>query len=542
MTTVYLAPGPFGAGGQFFGLGGLPLSGGLIYTYEAGGTTPQATYTTSAGNVQNANPIVLSADGRANEIWLTSATYRFDLKDRLGNLIKTYDNLSGINSTLASLTAPSGSSVVGFEQSVTGAVPRTVEEKLREVQLSAIDAGGLFDSITDNATAIQNCVNDGRPCYLPSGIAKIATGINLTTAAAHGITIYGAGPSSNTGTGTNKTIIQPSAAVTGGAFKIDGSGIGLAIQNCRFRDFTIDMANMTDVSTNYGFRQMSAYGGNYENIQIINDGSNKRGFKFETGAYTTVLNNCKSNLIEAAGTSLGNAVTTLTFIGCAFSKFIGSQCVGLTFLQPIVQGALDKFDLTSIGGIRIFGGDIEGTGNYLKITGAAVSHVHSAGNEFSGFSGTYLSGTPTSSQLADFYGLNGLSLSTPSGGSVAFSVTDFVISFLKTAASIFRTTLQNSNAAAQQVDIEFKSAVGSAFFGQTSGGKAIIDVRGGGGGIIQDTGTDKVGYSSDNKFYLATSTASSANTGANGAPPAQVAGYFVIKTSGSDVKIPYYNT
>ena len=42
-----------GAGWQFFDNNGAPLSGGLIYTYLAGTTTPQATYTTSSGNVAN---------------------------------------------------------------------------------------------------------------------------------------------------------------------------------------------------------------------------------------------------------------------------------------------------------------------------------------------------------------------------------------------------------------------------------------------------------------------------------------------------------
>lgn len=97
--TVQLCP-TFGVGYQAFTTGGLPLNAGTIDTYIAGGTTPQATYTTSAGNVANANPIVLGADGRPpSEIWLTSdVSYRFDLKDSLGNLIKTYDNIPSVGS------------------------------------------------------------------------------------------------------------------------------------------------------------------------------------------------------------------------------------------------------------------------------------------------------------------------------------------------------------------------------------------------------------------------------------------------------------
>ena len=86
--SVFLSPS-FGIGWQGFTVGGLPLNGGLLYTYIAGGTTPQATYTTYLGNTQNSNPIQLGVDGRPpNEVWLThGVSYRFDLKDSLGNLI-----------------------------------------------------------------------------------------------------------------------------------------------------------------------------------------------------------------------------------------------------------------------------------------------------------------------------------------------------------------------------------------------------------------------------------------------------------------------
>ena len=68
--TVYLSS-LAGAGAQFFDGSGVPLAGGLIYTYAAGTTTPQITYTSSSGNVPNSNPIVLNSSGRTdNEIWL----------------------------------------------------------------------------------------------------------------------------------------------------------------------------------------------------------------------------------------------------------------------------------------------------------------------------------------------------------------------------------------------------------------------------------------------------------------------------------------
>ena len=77
---------------QFFDDNGDPLSGGLLYTYYAGTTTPKATYTTEAADVQNANPVVLDSSGRA--VVFISGSYRFDLKDSSGTLIKTTDNVT----------------------------------------------------------------------------------------------------------------------------------------------------------------------------------------------------------------------------------------------------------------------------------------------------------------------------------------------------------------------------------------------------------------------------------------------------------------
>jgi hypothetical protein len=88
-----------GAGWQFFGNNGVILSGGKLYTYQAGTTTPAATFTTIAGNVAHTNPIILDSAGRvpSGEIWLTGTTqYKFGLYTALNVLIATYDNIWGI--------------------------------------------------------------------------------------------------------------------------------------------------------------------------------------------------------------------------------------------------------------------------------------------------------------------------------------------------------------------------------------------------------------------------------------------------------------
>jgi hypothetical protein len=89
---------PVGNAFQFFSNEGLPLAGGKLQTFQAGSTTPLATYTDSSGLVANTNPIILGTSGRPPEtIWLSDGFfYKFVLSDANDVVIQTYDNLYGI--------------------------------------------------------------------------------------------------------------------------------------------------------------------------------------------------------------------------------------------------------------------------------------------------------------------------------------------------------------------------------------------------------------------------------------------------------------
>ena len=152
-----------GAGAQFFDNNGIPLAGGFVYTYTAGTTTPQATYTTSAGSIAHANPIVLDSAGRVasgGEIWLTDAVaYKFVLKTATLTTIGTYDNITGnASGVLSSLAASSGSSLVGFIQSGTGAVATTVQAKLRQT-INVKDFGVTGNGTTDDTVNFQAAID-----------------------------------------------------------------------------------------------------------------------------------------------------------------------------------------------------------------------------------------------------------------------------------------------------------------------------------------------------------------------------------------------
>lgn len=127
INISYLA----GAGAQFFDSNGDPLAGGLLYTYNAGTTTPVSTYTSRSGSAYNTNPIVLDSAGRTPaEIWLEGGVlYKFVLKDSTFVQVGSYDNIPAVNDptttnnliTVAGTNALTGLAVPPLEGYTAGA-------------------------------------------------------------------------------------------------------------------------------------------------------------------------------------------------------------------------------------------------------------------------------------------------------------------------------------------------------------------------------------------------------------------------------------
>lgn len=107
MTTTALSPVPRL---QFLDAIGVPLAGGKVYTYAAGTTTPQASYTDSSGTVLNSNPVILDAGG-FGEIWLdTTLGYKLQITDSFGSQQYVVDNI---------FTQPQGVAFLGNAQTFT---------------------------------------------------------------------------------------------------------------------------------------------------------------------------------------------------------------------------------------------------------------------------------------------------------------------------------------------------------------------------------------------------------------------------------------
>lgn len=191
-----------GAGAQFFTNDGVPLTGGLLYTYQAGSTTPATTYTSGSGITALANPIILDAAGRVptGEIWLTDGiAYKFVLKDSTDVLIATWDGLSGINSNFIAYssveetaTATAGQTVFdltinyivganslavfvnGSNQIVNVNYLETDENTV--TFLTGLNVGDVvkFSTATPVAT---NAMDAANVSYTPAGIQAITTNV-----------------------------------------------------------------------------------------------------------------------------------------------------------------------------------------------------------------------------------------------------------------------------------------------------------------------------------------------------------------------------
>jgi len=179
MTTT-LTPSPIM---QFFDANGNPLVGGKLYTYAAGTTTPQATYTDYTGSTANTNPVIFNSRGEA-AVWCGNSRYYMVLKDANDTLIWTADNVNGANGpTLAVLAASNGATLIGYTPTDTN-VAETVNSRLQLLDGVSPTTTGTDGNTKASVNAFRDAsaVAGGTSGYVnPTVYARTITGATETS-------------------------------------------------------------------------------------------------------------------------------------------------------------------------------------------------------------------------------------------------------------------------------------------------------------------------------------------------------------------------
>ena len=198
---------------QFFDSSGNPLSGGKLYAYAAGTSTPKDTYTDQGGLTANANPVILDSRGEAS-IWF-NGSYKVVLKTAADATIWTVDNiqevstgyvtLTGIETlTNKTLTSPTISSPTITGSPVISASTLTADSTVRGnattgtttssavVGVASTSGSGVYGS-SSSGYALRGASTTGGGLYVTAG----SSGDGVYGSSSSGNGVYGASTTGN---------------------------------------------------------------------------------------------------------------------------------------------------------------------------------------------------------------------------------------------------------------------------------------------------------------------------------------------------------
>jgi microcystin-dependent protein len=296
---------------QFIDAAGAPLSGGKLYSYIAGTTTPQATYTDSTGATPNSNPVILDARGEAN-VWLGEATYKFKLTDSTDVEIWTVDNISAPTTSLSPVL--SGNVTVSTD--------------------SAGPALKITQTGTGNALTVQDSADPDSTPFVINASGYVGLG---TVAPAEALDIDNNGKIQFSASGTARTVISADATNSTIDVKDDRNLV------VKVNGGTVITANSTDVTTT---------------IPVVLPAAPTTTLQAATKGYVDGLTGAPAGVIMAfAGaaaptgflTCNGSAVSRTTYatLFAAIGTTWGSGDGSTTFNVPDLRGAFLRGSGTS---------------------------------------------------------------------------------------------------------------------------------------------------------------------------------------------------
>ncbi len=181
---------------------GNPLSGGKLYSYEAGTSTPKATYSDSLFTVPNTNPVILDARGEA--VVFMTGNYKLILTDPDDVTIWSMDNIEDIQSLWAGDVAALEAEVAALETDVAalGAVAVALEADITALEEDVDSINTALDGIVShtlpaffayNSTYRNDVTGDNTIYQVPFDEISLNQGGGFGSPLLHGFTAPQAG-------------------------------------------------------------------------------------------------------------------------------------------------------------------------------------------------------------------------------------------------------------------------------------------------------------------------------------------------------------
>ncbi|MBV6343601.1 hypothetical protein HWQ67_18700, partial [Candidatus Magnetobacterium casensis] len=151
---------------------GAPLTGGLLYTYEAGTSTAKATYTDRGAGTANSNPVVL--DSRGEAIVYGAGIYKLILQTSAGVTVWTQDNVElglgiewdGTTTTIASLKLATGATLTEFSTDGTMAGNSDTAAPTEKAVVTYLAS---YSTTATTNTLVDRAGRAGRPTFTYNG-------------------------------------------------------------------------------------------------------------------------------------------------------------------------------------------------------------------------------------------------------------------------------------------------------------------------------------------------------------------------------------
>jgi hypothetical protein len=422
--TVALAPVPKF---QALGFGGLPLPGGKLFTFIAGTSTPQATYTDSTKTQQNQNPIIMDANGQA-DVWLVvGQTYKLQLTDFFGNQIWVVDQIPGGQSITQNIIGLLLYPITPAEN-IAGVTPTNFIYSPGDFRRYGGDGTGTLDS----TAAINQSISVAQQSFAASGLTFSTIGDHAPVA---GASVIGPGSISLSGgpnpifsiTASNIYIGRLSMSCTASAgskvaISINGNASGIEISDCVLtqarilttgtNSFIKILRNTTTGSCVGGISGATiniAAGGSCSNFNVSDNncsGSDGAGI----GVFNNSLYGNISNNQSVGNAGAGFLLQSGQYMMISENVALNNLQPGFSF-QPTVGGSLFAQRSVLVGNVAK-GNGFDGFDINCATSGQAFAYLEVTGN-YAESNGTNING-------GTGFNIEGVSLSAFTGN-MAFS-------------------------------------------------------------------------------------------------------------------------